>query len=138
MSAALAVATRIASLVTVQVLVGTRVYQGILPQSLTLPAVRVQRISEDAIQHLRGGVDLIRTRVQVDSVSDSADAVGESHAVDAAIVGDQSGSALLGWRGVAAGITVTDVQPAGLVERFDPDELQQYRVMRDVIVSWKG
>lgn len=80
---------------------------------------------------------MYRTRVQVDSYASVGDAVGSAQAVDAAIAGDGAGSGLLGWRGTAAGIVVTDVMPAGLIERFDADELQQYRVMRDVMVWWR-
>lgn len=47
MSAALAVAERIASIAAVQALVSSRVYQGVLPQSPTLPAVRVQRVGQE-------------------------------------------------------------------------------------------
>lgn len=73
---------------------GGRVYQLILPQKPTLPAVRVQLIDEPTDYHLRGDVDVTRARVQVDvygavvGVADPYDAVSDvAAAVNTALSG---------------------------------------------------
>ena len=50
-------------------LVGTRIYPRRLPQSVTLPAITIQRISTGVVQH-KGNSHLDRVRVQVDGWAD--------------------------------------------------------------------
>ena len=138
MSAVIAVIERLEDVAAVTALVSTRIYQGVLPQSPTLPAVRVQVISEVRSQHLRGGAAVVKSRVQVDSVASGGNPISSAKAVDVAIVGNESGSSLLGFKGVVGGFMVHNVEPAGVRETYDAEELRQYRVMRDVIVSWSS
>lgn len=137
MSAAVAVVARLEEVSAVTALVGLRIYQGTLPQNPELPAIRVQLVDDAAPVHLRGGGVLYRTRVQVDSVASGGNPVGDSQAIDLAVRGDGSGSALIGWRGLAGGFAVTAILPITVRETFDADELKQYRVMRDIFVWWK-
>lgn len=136
MSAAVGVIARLENVAGVTALVSTRIYQGVLPQSATCPAIRVQHIGEVRRQHLRGDAGIIVSRVQVDAVADGGNPITDAQAVDAAIVGDASGSALLGFKGESGGVFIHNVEPAGEREFFDADELRQYRVIRDVLVSW--
>lgn len=134
MSAPAAAIGRLELVAAVIALVSTRIYQGILPQSPTLPAIRVQRIGEDEFTHLRGA-SVRRTRVQVDSVGAS---LPSALAVDAAVRGNGSGSSLVGWTGAVGGVRVLAVQHRAVRELYDGDELRQHRVSRDVFVWWSG
>lgn len=136
MSAVAGVIARLESVAAVTALVSTRIYLGVLPQKPTLPAIRVQRISENEFMHLRGTSAVYRTRVQVEAISNASDAAGQALAVDAAVHGDGASSGLVGWRGTAGGIEITGVIPATVRETYDAGELRQYRVSRDVLVWW--
>jgi hypothetical protein len=128
--AAAVVRDRLLNVAAVTALVSTRIYTQNLPQSVTLPAVLVERVDESQASHLRGGSSLMVTRVQVSSVAATRAA---AEAVDAAIQGDRAGSALSHWAGTAGspGTPVRWVQPFGAHEDYDPDELRQYRINRD-------
>jgi hypothetical protein len=137
-SAVLGVISRLESIAAVTALVSTRIYGGVLPQSPTLPAIRVQDIGEVRAQHLRGSDGVVRQRVQIDSVAAGGNPVTTAQAVDTAIVGDASGSALLGFKGTAGGVVIHNVEPGTKREVYDAEELRQYRVIRDVIVAWSS
>lgn len=137
MSAVLAVIARLEAVAAVTAIVGSRIYQGVLPQGGTFPKIRVQRVSEQDELHLRGSNGIIADRVQVDSVSDAADAVGIATALDAAIRGNSAGSSVVGWTGTVGGYTVAAILPGNVREGFDAAELRQYKVMRDLLVWWK-
>jgi hypothetical protein len=121
---------RILSLVNVTTLVGSRVYTHLLPQRVTLPAVRLQRISETEAMQQRGVGGIVRARVQVDSVSRTRD---QAIAIDEALFGDGAGSGMAGWRGDIGSppFHVNGIYPAMVREVFDGEELAQFRVMRD-------
>jgi hypothetical protein len=135
-SIAAAVVTRLEAVSAVTNLVGDRIYQGTLPQEPVLPAVRVQRIGEVITLHLRGSSGMFKERLQVDSVSDSAEPIGDAQAIDSAVFGDGSGSSLVGFQGEIDSFHIYCVEPAGAREQYDGEELRQYRVMRDVFVTW--
>lgn len=137
MSAVLAVIARLEAVSAVTALVSTRIYQGILPQGGTFPKIRVQRVSEDQPMQLRGGIGIYASRVQIDSVSDASDPVAAATALDAAVFGTGAGSALVGFKGPAGTFSIEGVFPSGIREGYDPVELRQYKVMRDVTVWWK-
>jgi hypothetical protein len=108
----------------------------VLPQEPVLPAIRVQRIGEVITLHLRGSSGMFKERIQVDSVSDSAEPIGEAQAIDSEVFGDGSGSSLVGFAGPLGDFYIYCVEPAGARELFDGEELHQYKVMRDVFVTW--
>lgn len=136
MSAAAGVIARLEAVSAVTALVSTRIYQGILPQRPTLPAIRVQRISENEFMHLRGSNGVYRTRVQVDSIAGEPNHMAQAQAVDAAVHGNGAASSLVGWLGTAGGVEILGILPEAVRETYDADELRQYRVMRDVMVWW--
>ena len=137
------VRTRLLAVTGVTTLVSTRVYSGKLPQSPTFPAVLLQVIGDIETMHLRGGTNLHRARVQVDSISHEGSGGSRAQAVslDAAVQGSYSAGAvtgLRGFKGTAGGVEIDAVIPAGVREGYDAEELRQYRVQRDYFVWFKG
>jgi hypothetical protein len=115
----------------VAALVGTRVYQLVLPQGGTLPAVRVQLIDEPVDYHLRGEVDITRARVQVDAYA------GEASGVDpysgATALGEAIHAALSGMKfsvGSPA-LEVTGVFRQNREVLYEAEELRLVRVLQD-------
>lgn len=135
MSIVEAIRTRLLAISGVTALVLTRVHAQVLPQSPTLPALRVQRVSEVEDMHQRGSAGLLRARVQVDTVTTSNRAAAV--AIDEAVDGNGAGSGLKGWRGVVGSLRIVLIEPAGVREGFDAEELQQYKIMRDYFVHFK-
>ncbi len=126
-------------------IVGTRIYTLVLPQSPTLPAVRVQQIDRIETMHLRGTQQVCRARVQVDFVASKAsstDPYTTAHAAAKAARGAfVSGAAtgLAGWKGVIAGSPPFEVASMRLVDEreiFEPEELQQVMVSQDYMVTF--
>lgn len=128
---------RLEAVAAVTALTSTRIYQALLPQSPTLPALRLQRIGEIQPMHLRGGVALQRARVQIDAYGGGTDPIGQALTLDAAVLGDASGSSFVGWQGTAGGVQIVGVLPVDVRENFEGDELRMYRVSRDVFVWWQ-
>lgn len=141
MNIATAIRERLLDLAPLTALVSTRVYVDELPQKPTLPAVRVQRISDVREMHLRGRSVSV-ARVQVDSV-----ALGKASAdaVDTAVDGDGRGSSatgLLGWFGALGGspavidvLSILPIDARDTVERVD--EHFEYMVSREYRVTWR-
>jgi hypothetical protein len=133
-----AVIARLLSLTAVTNLVSTRVYQLKLPQKVSYPAIRVQRIDTVELGHLRGTGAKFRSRIQVDSVSSEnavADPLTAALAVDAAAHGPGDGSALAGWKGQVGSsspaFAVAAVLPLDVREFYVPNELLEVGVSRD-------
>lgn len=108
----------------------TRIYSGILPQSPVFPAVLVQRVSDVQTSHLRGGNNLMMTRVQVTSIALSRAA---AVALDHAVQGDGATTGLNNWSGTTGspGIRVQWAEPAVATETYASGELKQFRIDRD-------
>lgn len=141
------VVERLLDISAVTALVGTRVRLLKLRQRETMPAVRVQMISEMTEYHLRGGSVKGRARIQVDVYAAEAsggDANAAALAVAAAIHGDGNGenaSGLSGWIGNAGGSPPT-MRIAGVffLDRavgYDAEELREVRVRQDYMVHWR-
>lgn len=124
---------RLLALGAVTALVGTKVTTGQFPQSTNYPAILVRRVSETQVDHLRGGNALRRTRVQVTLLAASRAAMV---ALDAAVQGDNAGSALNYFSGAVGSpsVELRLVQPAGVREDFEGAELNRYRLDRDYMV----
>lgn len=137
MTPAATIKARLVALSPVTALVGTRVYVDLLPQKPTLPAIRVQRISEQEDVHLRGARALRRARVQVDAIAVSLE---DATAVSEAAHGDGAGSGLSGWTGTVGGSpgqAVLAVLPVDTRSDYEGEELRQWRVSRDYMVSMR-
>jgi hypothetical protein len=126
------VKTHLVSLGPVTSLVGQRVYVEVLPQHATLPAIRIQRISELEDAHLRGARAIRQARVQVDAIAATLEA---ATAVSDAAHGDGAGSGLSGFQGDVAGQEVLAVLPVDTRSDYEAGELRQYRVSRDYLIS---
>jgi hypothetical protein len=135
MTAAQVIRSRLAALAAVTALVGDRIYVSKLPADVTVPAIRVVEIDTLQAAHLRGVDGWQRSRVQVDCIAQEAsdvDAYSVAHALDRAVWGSGDGTALGGWQSS----TVQAVLPADVRDVYDPPPLSQYRVVRDVWVTW--
>lgn len=127
------VRSRLLAIDALRTLVSGRIYSAQAPQSPTLPAVVVQRISEQQEGQLRGGQAPRQTRVQVTSIGQSRELAVN---VDTAIQGDNAGSGLSFWKGTmgSPSVNILGCFPAGVQEFYDPGELRQYRINRDYLV----
>lgn len=133
MTAAEVVRTRLLALSAVTAIVGQRVRTLILAQNETLPAIRVQRISESEPMHLRGSSGLQRARVQVDSY---ASTFAAARSLDAAVHGDGAGSGLCAFTGVVGSANVRSIVPMNVQDLYEKDEREFYRVSRDYEVQF--
>jgi hypothetical protein len=131
---------RLLSLSSVSTLVSTRVYQDLIPQGATMPAVRIQRIGKMRRMHLRGVNQLWESRVQVDTFGATK---ASAQAVADAVSGDGLGSSASGLEGFTGdlGGSPPDVHVAvivGITERagFEPEELKLFRISQDYRVIW--
>jgi hypothetical protein len=132
------VRTRLLACAPVTALVSTRVYALVIPEQPTLPAIRVQRISQDQPMHLRGPIGMYTARVQVDSIATTKAA---ADALDAAVLGNCLGSeatGLGGWYGTISSTRVHAIKPAGVRESYEAGALRQYKIMRDFEVVFEG
>jgi Protein of unknown function (DUF3168) len=119
-------------------LVGARIYALTFPQSLTAPALRLQEIDRVSAMHLRGIVEIVRARVQVDAVEaqQHGDPYVRAHDLAQAVRGSVlsgSASGLAGFRGDLSGIPVSGILADDQRERYDP-EAQMVRIEQDFIV----
>jgi hypothetical protein len=132
-----AVRLRILDIDAVTALVASRVYVQILPQRPTLPAIRLQRISDIQGMHLRGAGGKSSARVQCDIVATTREA---ALAILAELDGPGDGSALIGWRGEVGspGFEIDSIAPANITERFDAEDLTQFKVIRDYFVDYQA
>lgn len=131
MSVEMAVLTHLRQTAGVTALVSSRTYQVRLPETPTLPAVRVQLISEPHDHHLRGADGALRARVQVDIfVSDeAADPYGSLQSISAAVMAALDGQVF----------TVNSVEITGAmcVDRrvlYEAEDLRLWREMQDYVV----
>lgn len=139
-----ALRARAVSLSPVTTLVSTRVYALKLPQSPTLPAVKMQQIGNVEFMHLRGSSRVCRARVQVDAyVSETqSNPYATAHAVMDAVHGDgqyTSATGLNGWRGGigSPAFEVTGILPdqAGARDGYEVEgALRMVTVSRDYFV----
>lgn len=138
------VRTRALQITALVALVGSRVYVQKLPQSPTLPAVRVQQISRVNTTHLRGVDGMCRARVQVDAIakeSSGTDPMASARAVSEAAHGAFSGgvaTGLAGWEGTLSGVKVHKIAPIAQRELYAADELRECMVSTDYDVVWEG
>lgn len=144
-----AIRERLLDIPALTALVGTRVYQLLLPQNGTLPAVRVQLIDDQIRQHLRGPDGNFISRVQIDSYAapnSSASWYSTAKTVARVIHGDglgENASGLFGWKGWAGGsppeLKINNVTVAHSGQPyFEHGERPMVRVRYDYMVHWFG
>lgn len=146
MTAVDVVCTRASAVSALTALVSTRIWALKLPQSPTLPAVRVSLVSEVTFPHLRGLVTTKQARVQVDAIAREGSGVdprASANAVADAAHGSFSAGAatgLAGWTGeVGSPATrVHEIRPLNRREGYFADDLRQIVVSIDYLVVYEG
>ena len=133
-----AVAEHLSAWPAVSALVGTRVYQLLIPQSATLPAVRVQVVDEPLGYHLRGRDGARRARVQIDSYADGS--VGDAYSTAAQLseaIEDALSNGVV-TVGSPASVMLTGSLMIDRRSLFEPGELRQVRMLQEFIVWSKA
>lgn len=139
-----AIVQRLLGLASVTALAGSRIYLVMIPQSPTMPCVRVQQISQvDEGVHDRGAGGVGWARVQVDAIANlttGGNGYTTVRNLTKAIHGNGRGpqaTGLLGWRGIIGDLTVQGIFSIldGVAE-ITPDALQQIRIRRDYAVHF--
>lgn len=119
--------------------VGTRGYQLVLPQKATLPAFRVQLISDVTRMTLTGELtNLFWARLQVDvwtHTRDNGDGYATAReagiAIRNALALPSAGGQTWSAGGSPAEIDITSVQPLDTAVEYLAEELRQIRVRQD-------
>lgn len=119
-----ALRARLLEIPAVTALVDDRIYALSFPQSLTAPALRVQEIDRVSEMHLRGVVEIVRARVQVDAVEANhhGDPYARAHDLAHAVrgsLGSGAASGLAGFRGELSGIAISGILADDQRERYD-------------------
>jgi hypothetical protein len=136
----LAVIERLEDTAAVTAIVEDRIYEVMLPQSPTLPAIVVQVVDDPKSYHLRGANRHSRTRVQVDCyVSEVPITDDDDPGVNLSMLEDAVDDTLSGEVfdvGGSPGARVTGVMRLDRRKMRDTDELRLFRVMLDYVVWW--
>lgn len=115
--------------------VAERVYPLTLPQSVTLPAMTYQLVSETPFtthdwqqdHALYTGVHSQESRVQFNAYGDTYDAAEE--------LARELEAAITGYRGPWGDVQIESVIPALALDDYDPD-IQKWRRITDYFVVW--
>jgi hypothetical protein len=95
---------------------------------------------EQSLLHLRGGIGIYRSRIQVDTYAAEADggdpyriamSIGES------IHGDDAGGGLAGFTGDIGDVRVLAIRRADRRTEYDSEERKEVRCRQDFFVDWK-
>lgn len=129
--------TLLLSLPAVTAIVSTRVYSGLLPQGVALPAIATQLIDRFETTQLRGMAGSRQSRVQVHSVAPTRHA---AYQLMLATEGPGDGSALLGYQGVVGGKRIRGIFDGGTErELYRTGEFgAEYEVIRDYLIHFDG
>ena len=111
----------------VTALVGSRIYPLTLPQGVTLPAIRYQRITGNSDPHLGGTTGLAVATVQLDCV-------GTTYA-GAEQVRDAVRESLEAYQGTVSGVKITSVRATNHSDFYDApahaNDVGLYQLMSD-------
>lgn len=130
-----AVIAKLKATSAITALVSTRVWQLMLPQGPTLPAIKVQLVDKDPSHHLRGTSKTFQTRVQVDTYAaiGTVDAYKKANDIADAVEAVLDGKAPFtsGDLKVTGGFLMTRT-PA-----YEAEEIKAVRVRQDFAVWGK-
>jgi hypothetical protein len=132
-----AVIERLLSWPAMSSIVGTRIYQLLIPQSAVLPAVRVQLVDEPLMYHLRGDDGARRSRVQIDHYADASS--GDAY-LTARQMSDATENAISGQRFFLGSPSEIEVTGSILIDRrpfFEAEELRQVRMLMEFVIWTK-
>jgi Protein of unknown function (DUF3168) len=138
MTVSTAVAQRLRDNGGVSAFVAGRVYQLKLPQQPTLPAVRVQLVSEPAIYHLRGVTNLYEALVQVDAFANEYDLLRPDPYDTVTQLADAIDACLSGARFTISPIQVQGSFRVNRAPLYDSEELRLARIMQEYRVFYHG
>jgi hypothetical protein len=127
-----AVRTRLAAAGGVTAIAGQRVYQLVLPQKPTLPAVRVQLVDEPKTYHLRGGELMTRALVQTDCFGAESGGYAAVETLAAAVETALTGEPF--FVGTPSAIEITGAFRVSRRPMFESGELRQVRISQDFVV----
>jgi hypothetical protein len=141
MTAEVAVADRLKATAAVAALVSTRVYQLKLPQSPTLPAIRVQLISEPGTLHMRGVDSLYRSLIQVDAYARESDAANPDPYGTVTRLADAIDDALAGQAFPSTdsppSVQVFTIKRENRIPLYEAEEQRLVRISQDYYVWWR-
>lgn len=137
-----AVIARLYADLPVKALVNNRIYQLILPQDPTLPAIRVQLIDEPEHYHLRGVQNVYRARVQTDAFGSSTVTGAYGLVVDLADAVNDAMRAEPPYEELDVGSPVTGVSILGTMRdsrrvMYEAEEIRAIRVLQDFMVIYR-
>lgn len=120
------------TLAPVTALVNTRIWMRNWPQKPTLPGVLVTQIGDGRTSHLRGSINLMQTRIQIDCLAEN---IKDARALDQAVMGSIVNGAPTGLLNAVAtvgspGITITVTEAIFYMEGYDAEELKQAKTTR--------
>ena len=115
----------------VSAFVAGRVYQLKLPQQPTLPAVRVQLVSESAAYHLRGVSNLYQVVMQVDAFANEYDMLRPDPYDTVEQLSDAIDACLSGARFQLPPIAVVGSTRVNRQPLYDADELRLARILQE-------
>jgi hypothetical protein len=127
-----AVWTKLSATAGVSSIASTRVYQLVLPQKPTLPAVRVQLVDEPKTYHMRGGVLLTRALVQTDCFGAESGGYAPIETLAAAVEAALTGEPF--FVGTPSAIEITGAFRVSRRPMFESGELRQVRISQDFVV----
>jgi len=110
-------------------LISTRIYPGLAPQDVTLPAVVYQRVSSVPESLLTADTDVIRDRFQFTVLASSYES--------AVNVGIQIRSALQRWQGIESSVTIEDSYLLNEIDLYE-DETEVFQKVIDFEILHRG
>lgn len=119
-------------------LVATRGYQLKLPQKATLPAFRIQLVSDPRSYHLRGPNKLCRARIQIDAYGEESagtDPYASVNQLATAIETALSGKVFTAGSPIEC--KITGAQQDDRRVGYESEELRQIRVSMDYTVWYR-
>jgi hypothetical protein len=123
-----AVRAKLTSDSTVTNLVSTRIYPSVLPQNVTLPAIRYETTTSRPASQLSGGAGFATSNVSIDIF-------GVSH-IEAYNVQQAIRESLQDWTGTSNSVEMVSVQVTNIREDYlapvDASDVGKYRVDIDV------
>lgn len=117
---------------------GTRGYQLKLPQEPTLPAFRVQLISDPRSYHMRGPNKLCRARIQIDAYGEESarpDPYATTNSLALAIEAVLSGKVFIAGSPIECKVTGAKQEDRRV--GYESEELRQIRVSLDYTVWYR-
>ncbi len=138
---------RLLDITALTTLVGQRVFELVLPQNEKRTAVRFQVLGASRPDHLRGPVNQVAQRVQVDVYVPIGpiDPLGDARAIADAVRGDGLGTGATGfwgWVGTVGGSPeAIEIRRVELLDDgdalYESDEIRRVRIRQDYRVHWR-